>query len=324
MKIVITGGAGFIGSNLAKHFMKDHEILIIDKFRNEDKFSNGNLKSFGHFKNLLYFNGEIYCGDICDNETLNIIKSFCPDVIFHQAAISDTTVKEQDEVIKANLNSFKHLLNISKEQNSKLIYASSASTYGDAKSPQIVGKDENPKNVYGFSKLLMDKLAMNFSSKFGTYVVGLRYFNVYGNGEFFKAKTASMVLQFGLQILSQKAPKLFERSDKILRDFVYIKDVVLANELAMNVGTKSGIYNVGTSLARSFQDIADILQKELNVDLGNEYIKNPYLSQYQFHTQACIKDIQNDLGYYPKWNLEDGIRDYLPQIKRIFKEELNG
>ena len=111
-KIVITGGAGFIGSALAHYFdenYKDAHVLVVDKFRNDETFSNGNLKSFGHFKNLLGFKGEIYAGDINDPSTLEKIKSFRPDVIYHEAAISDTTVKEQDELIKTNVNAFVNL-----------------------------------------------------------------------------------------------------------------------------------------------------------------------------------------------------------------------
>ncbi len=201
-----------------------------------------------------------------------------------------------------------------------MIYASSAATYGNAPSPQIVGSSEQPNNVYGFSKLMMDNMGQKFAQKYDIHIVGLRYFNVYGKGEFFKNKTASMVLQFGLQMLSNQAPRLFENSDKIFRDFIYIKDVIQANLLAIK--GKSGIYNVGTGNARSFQDIADILQKELDLNLGNEYIKNPFVNQYQFFTQADISSTKENLGYEPKFSLEDGIKDYLEEIKRIYKEEI--
>ena len=318
MKIAITGGAGFIGSNLAKHFMEKHEVLVVDCFRSDKTFSNGNLRSFGHFKNLLGFNGEIYCGDICDTATMQKIRSFRPNVIFHEAAISDTTVSEQDELLKVNLNSFYDLLEISRDTGAKLVYASSAATYGNAKAPQKVWECENPNNVYGFSKLMMDKMALKFDEEFGTKTIGLRYFNVYGGGEFFKNKTASMVLGFGLQILKGNAPKLFEGSDKIFRDFIYVKDVINANELAMN-SDANGVFNVGTGIARSFQDIADILQKELGTSYGNEYIPNPFSSQYQFFTQADIEPTKAALGYKPKWSLEDGIKDYLPEIIKIYE-----
>ena len=318
MKIAITGGAGFIGSNLAKYFMDKHEVLVVDSFRSNKTFSNGNLRSFGHFKNLLGFNGEIYCGDICKDSTMQKIRSFKPDVIFHEAAISDTTVSEQDELLKVNLNSFYDLLEISRDTGAKLIYASSAATYGNASAPQKVWECENPNNVYGFSKLMMDKTALKFDKEFGTKTIGLRYFNVYGKGEFFKNKTASMVLGFGLQILKGNAPKLFVGSDKIFRDFIYVKDIINANELAMNSDAK-GVFNVGTGIARSFQDIADILQKELGTSYGNEYIPNPFSSQYQFFTQADIEPTKTALGYEPKWSLEDGIKDYLPEIIKIYE-----
>jgi len=123
-KIVVTGGAGFIGSALAHYFdenYKDAHVLVVDKFRNDETFSNGNLKSFGHFKNLLGFKGEIYAGDINDLSTLEKIKSFAPDVIYHEAAISDTTVKEQDELIKTNVNAFVNLLDICESLGAKMI-----------------------------------------------------------------------------------------------------------------------------------------------------------------------------------------------------------
>lgn len=321
-KILITGGAGFIGSNLAHYFDKNHKnthVLVVDIFRNDECFSNGNLKSFGHFKNLQGFSGEIYEGDITKNKTLKIIKAYKPDIVFHEAAISDTTVSDQGIMIKTNLNAFKDLLEICEKLNAKMIYASSGATYGDAKSPQSIWECESPKNIYGFSKLAMDYLALKYIKK-GLHVSGLRYFNVYGEREFYKNTTASMVLQFAHQILKGNAPKLFEGSDKIFRDFIYIKDVIDANIKAINA--KSGIYNVGTAKPRSFQDIADILQRELNTNYGNTYIKNPYKA-YQYHTQANMSESKKHLGFEAKYSLELGIKEYLPEIKRLFEEEVH-
>lgn len=316
MRVVITGGAGFIGSRLALHLQNDHEVLVVDKMRSEERFSNGNLQSFGHFKNLLEFQGELYVGDICEGKTLQKIKEFKPDVIFHQAAISDTTVSNQNAILQTNLNSFYDFINLAVNLNAKLIYASSAAVYGDAPSPQRVGLSEAPKNPYAFSKLMMDKLAAQFYNK--VHIVGLRYFNVYGEGEFFKDKTASMVLQFGLQMLSGQKPRLFVGSDKIYRDFVYVKDVVDANLAALNA--KCGVYNVGTFKARAFQDIVDILQKELGTNYTYEYIPNPYAKAYQYHTEAGINE---HFDYQPKFSLEEGIKSYLPEIKRIYEKEIN-
>ncbi|WP_033915707.1 ADP-glyceromanno-heptose 6-epimerase [Campylobacter sputorum] len=320
-RIVITGGAGFIGSNLANFFSNnfDCDVMVVDIFRTNERFDNGNLKSFGHYKNLLNFNGRILEGDINNKKTLDEIEKFKPHIIYHEAAISDTTVSDQSIMIRTNINSFINLIEICRKFNSSLIYASSGATYGNAKSPQKVWENEMPANVYGFSKLMMDKYALKYAKDI--HILGLRYFNVYGENEFFKEKTSSMVLQFGLQILNGKPPRLFEESDKIKRDFVYIKDVVNANYLA--IFAKSGIYNIATGIARSFQDIADILQQELGTNLGNEYIKNPFIKQYQFYTQADIENTKKELKYEPLFSLEEGIKSYLPEIKRIYESEVN-
>lgn len=322
-KILITGGAGFIGSNLAFYFQENYptcNVVVYDLFRSEATFSNGNLKSFGHFKNLIGFKGEVISGDINDEEALKKLTAYHFDYIFHEAAISDTTVLDQGIMVKTNVNAFKNILELAQKSNATVVYASSAATYGDAPSPQRVGC-EQPQNVYGFSKLSMDNLATEFCIQNPKMsVIGLRYFNVYGPREYFKNTTASMVLQLGLQILSGKTPRLFTGSDKIVRDFIYIDDVVQANIKAATSG-KSGVYNVGTGKPRSFQDIADILQKELQTNLGTAYFTNPY-SAYQMHTEADISFTCKDLGYAPNVSLEEGIRAYVPEIKRIFKSEV--
>lgn len=315
MKIAITGGAGFIGSQLALSFQEENEILIIDKMRSGELLENGNLESFGHFKNLLEFDGSLFVGDIKDEKTFKKIKDFKPDIIFHQAAISDTTAYNQFKVLDTNLNTFEDFIKLSIELNAKLIYASSASVYGDAKSPQRVGFEE-PKNPYAFSKFMMDKMAKKYYDI--AHIVGLRYFNVYGKGEFYKNKTASMVVQFAHQILAGHNPRLFEGSDKIFRDFTYIKDVISANLAALEA--KCGVYNVGSGKARTFQDIVDILQSELGTNLPCEYIPNPYVKAYQFHTEAKLDE---NFAYRPKFSLEEGIRDYLDEIKRLFEKEVN-
>ncbi len=323
--ILITGGAGFIGSNLAFYFQKNHpdaRVVVLDSFRSGETLSNGNLKSFGHFKNLIGFRGEVISGDINDKSLLGQLESnYHFDYIFHEAAISDTTALEQDLMIKTNLNAYKDLLDMARRHGANMIYASSGATYGDAPSPQMVGR-EAPQNVYGFSKLMMDHLSRDVMKKQDNIsIVGLRYFNVYGPREFFKNKTASMVIQFGHQILSGKNPKLFEGSNKILRDFIYIEDIIQANILAMEP-KESGIYNVGTGKARSFQSIVDILQKELGTDFACEYMPNPFVGRYQFHTEADIAPTIEGLGYTPKYELEDGIKAYISEIKRMYEEEV--
>ena len=167
----------------------------------------------------------------------------------------------------------------------------------------------------------MDHLSRDYMKDCDINIVGLRYFNVYGAREYFKNTTASMVLQFGHQILAGKNPRLFEGSDKILRDFIYIEDIIQANIKAMQPNT-SGIYNVGTGKARSFQDIVDILQKELGTSLECEYIPNPFVGSYQFHTEADVQTTKESLGYAPRFEMEEGIKAYVPEIKRIYETEV--
>ncbi len=322
--ILITGGAGFIGANLAFYFQENHpdaHVVVLDSFRSGETLSNGNLKSFGHFKNLIGFSGEVISGDINDKALLaKLERDYDFDYIFHEAAISDTTALEQDLMIRTNLNAYKDLLDMAVRQGANMIYASSGATYGNAPSPQTVGR-EAPQNVYGFSKLMMDHLSRDYIQKEKIGIVGLRYFNVYGPREYFKNKTSSMVVQFGHQILSGKNPKLFEGSDEILRDFIYIEDVVQANILAMHP-KENGIYNVGTGKARSFQSIVDILQDQLAIHTPCEYIPNPFVGRYQFHTEADIGSTMRGLGYKSRFELEEGIKAYLPEIKRLFEEEV--
>ncbi|WBX71666.1 ADP-glyceromanno-heptose 6-epimerase [Tenacibaculum retecalamus] len=317
--ILITGGAGFIGSNIAFYLQEnypDSKIIIFDIFRNEEIFSSGSLKSYGHYKNLIGFKGIIICGDITNDQDLNKLKNYKLDYIFHQAAISDTRVYDQELIMKTNVNSFYKLLEIAKNNNSTIVYASSAATYGSSPSPQKIG-DDSPENPYAFSKYCMDQIAYKYLKEHSEmHIIGLKFFNVYGEKEYFKEKSSSMILQIGHQILAGKSPRLFFDSDKIMRDFIYIKDVVEANILAC-FAKKKGVYNVGTGINRSFYDIVSILQQELNTDLNIEYFKNPYTG-YQMNTKADISLTQHSLKFKPSYTLEKGIKEYTPYIKQTF------
>jgi len=323
--VLITGGAGFIGSNLAFYFQENYpdcKVVVFDKFRSEERFSNGNLKSFGHFKNLIGFRGEVISGDINNKEDLKRLEDFRFDYIFHQAAISDTTVQDQKIMIDTNVNAFKDLLDLAVSQKAGMIYASSGAVYGKLPAPHKVGI-ESPANIYGFSKLMMDNLAYDYMKRVDIPIVGLRYFNVYGPREYFKNKTASMVLQFGLQILKGERPRLFEGSDKIKRDFVFVEDIIQANIKAC-MPKRSGVYNAATGIARSFKDIVDILCDELKIYPEYEYIPNPYVKQYQFFTQADIEPTKELLGYEPRFTLEEGIKADIEYIRKIYEEEMGG
>jgi len=322
--ILITGGAGFIGSNLANFIENKYpnaNIVIFDSFRNNEIFENGNLKSFGHFKNLLKFTGKIITGNIDSKNDLTVLNNYKFDYIFHFAAISDTRVYDQETVFRTNINSFYFFLDKAVRDDSKLIYASSAATYGSLPSPQKIDC-VSPENPYAYSKFSMDQLAKTYSQEFPSLnIVGLRYFNVYGPGEFYKGKTSSMIIQLGMQLLSNKKPRLFYGSDKIFRDFIYIKDVTKANLLACSAD-ENGVYNIGSGVPRSFQDIVNILQNEFKTNIEVEYFDNPY-KDYQNHTEADISLSEKNLQFFPSYSLEKGIADYIPYIKDKFNESQN-
>ena len=321
--ILITGGAGFIGSNLAFYFQENFpnsRIVVFDCFRSGKLLSNGNLQSFGHINNLNGFKGEIICGNIINKTDISILNDFNFDFIFHQAAISDTRVYNQELIMRTNVNSFYNLLEIAKNNNSVMVYASSASTYGNLPPPQKVGF-ESPENPYGFSKLAMDQIATQYAKiNPNITLIGLRYFNVYGSREFYKGSTASMVIQLGHQILNGKSPRLFNNSENIMRDFVYIDDVIQAN-INASLSKISGTYNIGYGIARSFQEVSDILQKELQTNFKTDYFPNPYTG-YQGNTQADISSARTNLGYSPLTSLEDGIKKYIPEIIKFHEVEI--
>jgi len=322
--ILITGGAGFIGSNLAFYFQNNFpksNIIIFDCFRNNQTFQNGSLKSFGHYKNLIGFKGDVICGDLNNKSDLDLLSSYSFDYIFHHAAISDTRVYDQEIIMKTNVNTFYEILEIAKNNSAPLIYASSAATYGSSPAPQMTGK-EDPENPYGFSKFLMDHIAKRYAlNNPNMQIIGLRFFNVYGPREFYKAKTASMIIQLGHQIIDGKTPRLFENSNQIFRDFIFIDDVIQANIKSCS-SKNNAVYNVGTGISRSFQEISDILQAQLGTNLGTYYFPNPHKG-YQMNTRADISSIKKNLEFKPAFSLEEGIKAYIPEIKRLYGSDFS-
>ena len=304
MRVLITGGAGFIGSNLAKELQSTYpkaKIWVLDNF------------SSGHFKNLLGFKGEVITADLSEPSLWEWLKEkFHFDVVFHQGAITDTTLMDQFKMLRVNADSMRFILDAVLAWKAKLIYASSAGVYGNSPSPTREGEGEVPENPYGFSKLMMDQIALNFMEENPHIkVVGLRYFNVYGPAESYKGKTASMVYQLYKQIKEGKRPRLFKWGEQ-RRDFVYVKDVIRANLLAMEKDV-SGIFNIATGMARSFNEIVYILNQLLGTNLEPDYFDCPY-DFYQNYTQADITKARELLGYEPQYSLEEGIKDYLKHL----------
>lgn len=295
-KYLITGGAGFIGSNLAFELQNQgHSVTIIDDF------------STGNFKNLIGFKGDVIGANVF--EEMPGEDYF--DAIFHEAAITDTNIHDQKLMMEMNVESFKNVLYYAADNDIKrVIYASSAATYGNGACPMSPTQTPAPENIYGFSKAIMDNVAREFASENQDMViVGLRYFNVYGPGEYFKGKTSSMMYQLYNQMKQGYSPKIFKMGQQE-RDFVYIKDVIKANLCALNNAKESCVVNVGTGIARNFNDIIKCLNNELGMNLATEYIDNPF-SFYQLKTEADISLTTEKIGYTPDYTLEKGIADYV-------------
>ena len=310
MKALVTGGAGFIGSNLvAALIQKGIDVLAIDNF------------SSGHFENLAGIKADVVPEDASD---INWERFLPADVIFHEQAITDTTVSDQAWMLKQNTEAFRRLLKFAVQRRIPLIYASSAGVYGNEPPPQRESGPHHPLNIYGFSKLQMDRLAESAFREAKSPIVGLRYFNVFGSNEKHKKTSASMIYQLAEQMKNGKRPRIFEFGEQ-KRDHIYVKDVVSAN-LAAWESVKSGIYNVGTGISTSFNRLIEIIQSTLGTNCETDYFKNPY-ALYQNHTQADVSLVAREIGFKAEWTIETGIRDYLTQIyglstssKRLFGE----
>jgi len=302
--VLVTGGAGFIGSNLAlaieRHYPRCR-VIVADSFAS------------GHFQNLRGFAGECLAADVSSVQDLHQLSELPFDFLFHQAAISDTTVADQQQMLRVNTNAFRRLLEIAAERSAPVVYASSAGVYGNSPAPNRVGAGEQPENVYGFSKLMMDHTVGEFlRERPDAHVVGLRYFNVYGPREAYKGRMASMIYQLSGKLVAGERPKLFSRGEQ-RRDFVYVDDVVQANLKALSA-SRSGVYNVGSGRSRTFNDVLKILSQTLGVNADVEYIDNPW-PFFQTHTEADIAPTTDHLDYWPQFSLEAGIARYVQEFR---------
>jgi len=298
--ILVTGGAGFIGSNLVltlQERMPQARLTVIDDFRS------------GDFKNLTGYTGDFVAQNLA---TLDWQQQFGDekfDAIFHLASITDTTLHDQYVQVHDNVESFRRLLNFAQANRTRVVYASSAATYGAASAASVETSDAAPANVYAFSKAIMDNLARRATRDSQDWIiVGLRYFNVYGPREAHKGVPASMVYHLSRQMKAGQRPRIFKQGDQ-KRDFVYVKDIVEGSMRALEA-KRSGIYNLGSGQARSFNELIDVLNRSLGTDLKPDYIDNPH-EHYQNFTQADLSNVRSDLGYEPKHTLETGVADYM-------------
>lgn len=298
--LIITGGAGFIGSNLTLALQQrfpDARLTVIDDFRS------------GDFKNLAGYRGDFVAQNLA---TLDWHAQFGDqkfDAIFHLASITDTTLHDQFVQVHDNVESFRRLLNFARPNRTRIIYASSAATYGAAAAASVESDGAAPANVYAFSKVIMDNIAIREAKENPDWIIiGLRYFNVYGPREAHKGIPASMVYHLAQQMKAGQRPRIFKHGEQ-KRDFVYVKDVVEGSILALEAQT-SGIYNLGSGQARSFNELVDVLNRCLGTRLPADYIDNPH-AHYQNFTEADLNKARSALGYAPQFSLEDGVRDYI-------------
>ena len=305
--IAVTGGAGFIGSNLTlalQEKIPDVRLTVIDDFRS------------GDFKNLEGYRGDFVAANLAMLDWREQFGDEKFDAIFHLASITDTTNHDQFEQVHDNVESFRRLLNFARATKTRVVYASSASTYGPASEASVESNGAAPANIYAFSKTVMDNIALREAMDATDWiVVGLRYFNVYGPREAHKGVPASMIYHLSKQMKAGQRPRIFKQGEQ-KRDFVYVKDVVEGSILALEA-TKSGIYNLGCGQARSFNELVDVLNKCLGTKLQPDYIDNPH-AHYQNFTEADLRKVREGLGYQPQFPLETGVRDYM---KWLYPEE---
>lgn len=304
--IIVTGGAGFIGSNIVKALNERGraDILVVDNLGKSDKFKN-----LIGLKFVDYIHRDSFLGEL--NGMTNV------EAIFHEGACSDTMNYDVNYMIKTNYEYSKALLNFCFEKEVDFIYASSASTYGGGKNGFRENEAcESALNPYAFSKLMFDRFVRPLCGRFKSKVIGLRYFNVFGPQEFHKGRMASIAFQMYNQIKNTGVIKLFKGTDGYAdgeqrRDFIYVKDVAKVNLWFLENAAANGVYNCGTGAASSFNAVAQAVIDALGTG-RIEYIDFPAELQgkYQSFTQADTAKLIG-AGYNGGFTkINDAVREY--------------
>ena len=310
--IIVTGGAGFIGSAIVWELNSrgESDIIIVDELGTDNKWKNLVGLKFEDFINKNVFLDQVLTGKHPEVES-----------IIHMGANSSTTEKDADSLLSNNYEYTKKLAEFCLWNDIKFIYASSAATYGDGS----LGFDDDlnltmklrPLNMYGYSKNLFDIWAIRHDAF--KEIVGIKYFNVYGPNEYHKGDMRSVVHKAFEQVRDTGKVKLFKSRNpeyndgEQKRDFIYVKDAVNMTLHFLEHKEKSGLYNVGSGKARTWNDLVTALFKSLNLPLNIEYIDMPvYLAdKYQYFTEATLKRIKQT-GYKKQLtSLETGVSDYV-------------
>ncbi|QTS84197.1 ADP-glyceromanno-heptose 6-epimerase [Coxiella endosymbiont of Amblyomma nuttalli] len=317
--IIVTGAAGFIGSNLLKGLNKMSltNIIAVDDLTNGRKFQNLAVAKYADYLDYEDFLSRVIAGQAFAHSI---------EAVFHEGSCSITTEWNGRYMIRNHYEYSKHLLYFCTKRKIPFIYASSAAVYGNNHQFEETSDNEIPLNVYGYSRWIFDQYYLQQRKQINSQVVGLRYFNVYGPHEQHKGSMASMAFHLMNQLRETGIVKLFKGSHgysdgEQLRDFVSIEDVIKINLWFMGNPDKSGIFNVGTGKARTFNTLANILIR-LNTRGKIEYIPFPekLKGTYQSFTQANIAKLRNS-GYSEEFlTLEKGLRHYFDWMSLMKKE----
>lgn len=311
---IVTGGAGFVGSNLVEELncRGQDDILIVDYAGKE----SSNLRGL-RFADLLS----------PDQFITAMERKALPSrvtAILHQGACADTTCTDERYMMDNNVHFSKAALALAIERGVPFVYASSAATYGGSLRFEVSPENERPLNLYGRSKLIFDQHVRALLPSAGSTVVGLRYFNVYGPREKNKGRMASMVYQLYRQLRESGRARLFEASGGYAageqrRDFVFVRDAVDVNLFFAEGPARKGIFNVGTGRARSFNQIVRCLAGRLGLGSGViDYIPFPegLREKYQNLTEADLSSLRT-AGYVREFtSLEDGVAAAVPVWNR--------
>lgn len=309
--IVLTGGAGFIGSCFLKKLNDENisDILVVDRLGTSEKWKNLIGKKFIGYDNKDEFRTKLSQGKY--NGAI--------DAIFHIGACSDTTERNADYLIDNNFSYSKELAEFALSNGIRFIYAGSAATYGDGKAGYSDLEFDNlkPLNVYGMSKHIFDVWLIQ--NKLENAVTGFKFFNVFGPNEYHKGNMSSMVYKAFNQIKASGRIRLFKsylpdyKDGEQMRDFIYVKDIIETLWRAFKATEIKGIYNLGTGKARTWNDLATAVFQASNKNVNIEYISMPdeLINQYQYFTQADMSKLSGAPLMIDFTELEDAVNDYV-------------
>ncbi|HIJ07361.1 MAG: NAD-dependent epimerase/dehydratase [Methanomicrobiales archaeon 53_19] len=300
MRYLITGGAGFIGSNLADHLAEDHDITIIDNFATG---RSANVADLREHKNVTFIEGSITDLELMQEITRGV------DGIFHQAAIPSVprSVKDPLTTNEANITGTLVLLQAAQENGvRKVVTASSSSVYGDTPTlPKEEGMSPNPLSPYAVSKLADEYYGKVFYELYGIQTVFLRYFNIFGPRQDPASEYAAVIPKFITRLLDGKPPIIYGDGGQT-RDFTFIRDVIQANEKAME-SEATGIYNIACGKRISLNELADILMEIIGTQA--EPIYEPLREGDIRDSLADISRARAAFGYEPAFTLEEGLKE---------------